>query len=201
LLRVLVIAGHRLVREAMSSLLSQERDMLVVGAVGMDRRRLPEAVALCPDVAVVDIDCENNEGIAAAEELRRCAPGSAVLMLTGWSTPAHLDRALGASPKGLLDKDTSARSLLDGVRRLGRGEMVIEPDLAVTALRARQNPLTQREQDVLRLAESGVPVCEIASRLYLSAGTVRNYLSSAINKTGARNRIEAVRRARLAGWI
>jgi two-component system, NarL family, response regulator DesR len=200
LVRVLVVEELLLLRAAMSSLLSQADDVLVVGAVGPDPRMVPTVVALRPEVAVIDIDGEHYAGIAVAEELGRSLPESAVLMLTGRSSPARLSRALDASPKGLLNKDSPARTLLDGVRRLGRGETVIEPALAVAAIEARRNPLTPREQDVLRLAEDGLLVDEIADRMFLSIGTVRNYLSSAVCKTKARNRIDAIKRARQAGW-
>jgi two-component system response regulator DesR len=177
-----VVAEQRLIRAAMSSLLLQDQAVDVVGSIGTIPEAVPTALALRSEVAVVDIDGANGDGIAVAEAIRRDAPHNAVLMLTGRPTPALVHRALGVPPQGLLAKDNSTEALLDGVHRLRRGEVVIEPDLAAVALPAQHNPLTRRERDVLRLAENGVPVREMATRLVLSAGTVRNYLSSAITK-------------------
>jgi two-component system, NarL family, response regulator DesR len=199
--RVLVVEELRLLRAAICSLLSQQDDFEVVGAVGVDPHAVATVASLRPDVALVDIDGENGEAMRAAAEVRRSSPESAILMITGRPTPGRVYTALATGPAGLLAKDTSAQQLFDGVRRVGRGERVIEPNLAVAALRAQENPLSRREQDVLRLAADGLPLAELAGQLCLSVGTVRNYLSSVITKTGARNRIDAIRLARHAGWL
>lgn len=201
--RVFVIQERQLLRAAMCSLLSQEKDLSVVGAAGTDPRALPDLATPNPDVVVLDIDTEGeaDHGIVLAQKLNRHRPRGAVLMLTGRSTPAYLQLAISAGSRGLVAKDTSAGALVDAVRRLGRGETFIEPRLAQLAAQAARSPLTQRELDVLRLAADGSPVSEIAGRLILSTGTVRNYLSSAICKTQARNRIDAIRVARQAGWL
>ena len=201
MIRVLVVEELRLVRAAMCSLLARQDDLVVVGAIGTDPGALPPVAAMGAEVALVDIDAEGGHALAVAEGLRGHSPDAAILMLTGRPTPGRLHRALAIRPHGLLAKTSSTETLVEGVRRVSRGERVIEPDFAVAALQCHDNPLTRRELDVLRLAAEGVPVTEMADRLYLSAGTVRNYLSSAISKTQARNRIDAIRVARQFGWL
>jgi two-component system response regulator DesR len=201
LVSVLVVEELRLVRAAMCSLLSQPDDFVVVGAVGVDAQAVATVAALCPDVALIDIDHGEGCGMAAAGEVRRASPQSAIVMLAGRPTPGLVRSALSLDPAGLIAKDNSARHLFDGVRKVGRGERVIEPEFAVAALKVMDNPLSNRERDVLRLAADGLPLGDVAARLCLSAGTVRNYLSSAIGKTGARNRIDTIRVARDAGWL
>jgi two-component system response regulator DesR len=201
LVSVLVVEELRLVRAAMCSLLSQQDDFVVVGAVGIDAEAVATVAAVGPDVALIDIDHEEGDAIAAAGEVRRASPMSAIVMLAGRPTPGLVQSALALEPAGLIAKDNSAKHLFDGVRKAGRGERVIEPAFAVAALRAKDNPLSNRERDVLRLAAGGLPLGDLAGRLCLSAGTVRNYLSSAIGKTSARNRIDAIRVARDAGWL
>jgi two-component system response regulator DesR len=200
--RVLVVEELRLLRAAMCSLLSQEDDFVVVGAVGVDASAVSTVAVSQPDVALIDIDAENGAAaVAAVMALRESAPDSAVLMLTGRPAPARMRTALATQPQGLLPKDSSAQTLFEGVRKVGRGGLIIEPRLAVAALRAQDNPLSRREQDVLRLVADGLSLAEVAGQLFLSAGTARNYLSSAMSKTGGRNRIHAVRLASQSGWL
>jgi two-component system response regulator DesR len=154
-----------------------------------------------PDVAVVDIDLPGLDGLSAAEQLHQRLPQCWTLVLTGLSQPGNLLRALKAHVRGFIVKDAPAETLADGVRRVARGERVIDPDLVAAALETGGTPLTDREADVLRAAERGFSTGEIGARLSLSPATVRNYLSNAISKVGGRNRIDAIRIARDAAWL
>jgi two-component system response regulator DesR len=152
-------------------------------------------------VAVLDIDLPGLDGLTAAGRLYEALPGCRTLVLTGLSQPGHLLRALKVHVRGFIVKDAPADTLADGIRRVAAGERVIDPDLVAAALETGVSPLTQRETDVLRAAEDGIATDEIAAKLALSPATVRNYLSNAITKVGARNRIDAIRIARNAGWL
>jgi two-component system, NarL family, response regulator DesR len=154
-----------------------------------------------PDVAVLDIDLPGVDGLTAAEQLHSVLPQCRTLVLTGLSQPGNLLRALKAHVRGFIVKDAPADSLAGGIRQVAAGHRVIDPGLIAAALETGASPLTGRESDVLRAAEEGIATHEIATRLSLSPATVRNYLSNAITKTGARNRIDAIRIARDAGWI
>jgi two-component system response regulator DesR len=154
-----------------------------------------------PDVAILDIDLPGLDGLSAAEELYRRLPECRSLVLTGLSQPGNLLRALKAHVRGFIVKDAPAETLADGVRRVFRGERVIDPELVAAAIETGSTPLTNREADVLRAAESGISTEEMASKLALSPTTVRNYLSNAISKVGGRNRIDAIRIAKNAGWL
>jgi two-component system response regulator DesR len=152
-------------------------------------------------VAVADIDLPGLDGLSAADQLARELPDCKVLVLTGLSQPGNLLRALKVHVRGFVVKDAPAQTLADGVRRVARGERVIDPDLVAAALETGSTPLTAREADVLREAERRLPTEQIATSLSLSPATVRNYLSNAISKVGGRNRIDAIRIARHAGWL
>lgn len=190
-----------MVRGALVALLSYEEDIEVVAELERGDEIVPTALAQQPDVAVIDIDLPGVDGLTAAQELREKLPECRTLILTSLGRPGNLRRALAARAQGFLMKDAPPAYLADGIRRVARGERVVDTELAVAALDTAENPLTPREVDVLRIAAEGASVQEIASRLFLSAGTVRNYLSVIINKTGARNRIDAIRMARDAGWL
>jgi len=154
-----------------------------------------------PDVAVVDIDLPGLDGLTAAEQLHQRLPECRTLVLTGLSQPGNLLRALKVHVRGFIVKDAPADTLADGIRRVAGGERVIDPELVAVALETGSTPLTSREADVLREAETGISTEQIAARLSLSPATVRNYLSNAISKVGGRNRIDAIRIARNAGWL
>lgn len=141
------------------------------------------------------------DGITAAARLHAELPGCRTLVLTGLSQPGHLLRALQGGVRGFLLKDAPSDALARGIRRVAGGERVIDPELVAAALETGSNPLTPRETDVLRAAQGGAPTEEIGAALSLSAATVRNYLSNAITKVGARNRLDAIRIAREAGWL
>jgi two-component system response regulator DesR len=200
-INVLIAEDMHLIRGAMVALLSAEEDIIVVGEVGHGDEVVPACLLHRPDVALIDIGLPGTDGLTATAELSRRLPECKAVILTGLATPAALRRALDAGARGFVVKDTPARQLADCVRRAAAGERVVDPDLAVAALHARKNPLTTRELEVLKAAAEGAPVGEIADRLCLSGGTVRNYLSRILSKVGARTRVEAVTIAREAGWL
>jgi len=201
MIQVLVAEDMHLIRGALVALLSLEEDMRVVAELDRGDEIVSTAVATSPDVAVVDIDLPGMDGLTAAAALHDAVPDCRTLVLTGLSQPGLLLRALQAHVRGFIVKDAPAEALAAGVRRVHAGERVIDPDLIAAALETGTSPLTAREADVLREAESGLPTDQIATRLSLSAATVRNYLSNAISKVGAHNRIDAARIARNAGWL
>ncbi|MFF0521670.1 DNA-binding response regulator [Actinomadura nitritigenes] len=198
---LLIAEDMHLLREALAELLGLEGDMEVVAQVDSGTRVVPAAERYGPDVAVVDIDLPEMDGLVAAALLSERVPGCRVLILTALSRPDHLRRALEAGVAGFVRKDVRPDKLAAAVRTVAAGGTLIHPALASTALPAPQSPLTQRETRVLRLSATGAQPMEIAERLFLSYGTVRNYLTSAVGKLGARNRIDAVRIATESGWI
>jgi two-component system response regulator DesR len=200
-IRVLVAEDMHMIRSALVALLSLESDMEVVAELDRGDAIVETALDTRPDVAVLDIDLPGTDGLTAAEELHRRLPECRTLVLTGLSQPGNLLRALKVHVRGFIVKDAPADTLLGGIRRVAAGERVIDPDLVAAALETGASPLTGRETDVLRAAEDGIPTDQIAARLSLSPATVRNYLSNSISKVGARNRIDAIRIARNAGWL
>ncbi|MBG0831016.1 response regulator transcription factor [Planomonospora sp. ID67723] len=201
MISALIAEDMHLIRGAMAALLSTEQDITVVDEVGHGDEVVGACLRHRPDVALIDIGLPGTDGITAAAELRRRLPSCNTVILTGLATPAALRRALDAGARGFFVKDTPAGQLAECVRRVMAGERVVDPELAVAALNARKNPLTSRELEVLKVAAEGAPVDEIADRLFLSGGTVRNYLSRILAKVGARTRVEAIRIAREDGWL
>jgi two-component system, NarL family, response regulator DesR len=201
MIRVLIAEDMHLIRGALVALVSLEDDLEVVAELDRGDQILEAALRTRPDVAVLDIDLPGLDGLTAAEQLHQRLPECRTLVLTGLSQPGHLLRALKAHVRGFIVKDAPAQTLADGIRRVARGERVIDPELVAAALETGSTPLTDREADVLRAAETGIPTDQIADRLALSPATVRNYLSNAISKVGGRNRIDAIRIARDAGWL
>ncbi|MGC5010349.1 response regulator transcription factor [Streptosporangium sp. DT93] len=201
MISVLIAEDMHLVRGAMAALLSMESDIKVVGETGHGDEVVRSCMELRPDVALIDIGLPGTDGLTATAQLRRRLPECATVILTGLATPAALCRALDVGARGFVVKDTPADQLAGCVRRVAAGEQVVDPELAVAALHAKRNPLTARELEVLGAAAEGAPVGEIADRLCLSGGTVRNYLARILTKVGARTRVEAVRIARQAGWL
>jgi two-component system response regulator DesR len=200
-IRVLVAEDMHLIRGALVALLSLEDDIDVVAELDRGDQVVATALRTRPEVAVLDIDLPGLDGLTAAEQLHRQLPTCRALVLTGLSQPGNLLRALQAHVRGFILKDAPVQSLAAGIRRVAAGERVIDPDLVAAALETGASPLTERESDVLRAAQSGLPTEQIATTLALSPATVRNYLSNAISKVGGRNRIDAIRIARDAGWI
>ena len=195
-----------MVREALAALLGLEPDIEVVARLGRGDEVLPAALALAaagnrPDVAVLDIEMPGIDGLAAAALLRTELPEVKIVILTTFGRPGFLRRAMESGVSAFLVKDSPADKLTQTIRRVLAGERVIDPDLAVAALANGVNPLTPRERDVLEASSDGRTIAEIAAQLYLSEGTVRNYLSGCIQKTGARNRAEALRIASEHGWL
>ncbi|MER5620450.1 response regulator transcription factor [Streptosporangium sp. NPDC002544] len=202
MIRVLIAEDQHVIRGALVALLGLEDDLEIVDSVDSGDAAVPSALAHHPDVAVMDIDMPGTlDGLAAAAELHTRLPGCRILMLTGYGKPAHLRRALAAQVDGFLLKTAPPEELVAAIRKVAAGQRVLDPSLAVTAWDLADNPLTAREADVLRLAASGAGATDIAAQLFLSAGTVRNYLTTITTKLNARNRTDAVRIATEAGWI
>jgi two-component system, NarL family, response regulator DesR len=201
MIKVLIAEDMHLIRGAIAALLGLEQDMEVVAE--LDRGDLIVATALKtePDVAVLDIGLPGLDGLTAAERLHEELPTCRVVILTGMSQPGNLLRALKVHVRGFIPKDAPARTLADGIRRVAAGDRVIDPGMVAAALETGASPLTAREADVLRAAERGLSTEAIGLRLSLAPTTVRNYLSNAIAKTGGRNRLDAIRIARDAGWL
>jgi two-component system, NarL family, response regulator DesR len=200
-IRVLLAEDQSVVRGALAALLALEEDLDVVAQV--DRGDVVAAAAgrVRPDVAVLDLDMPGADGLAAAEALRTAHPGCRVLILTGLPQPAHFLRALQAGVHGYLSKDIPADDLAEAVRSVAAGRQVLDPELVAAARATGPNPLTGREVEVLAAAADGGSTEEIGRALHLSPITVRNYLSRAIGKLDARNRADAIRIAREAGWL
>ncbi|MFY0408342.1 response regulator transcription factor [Solicola sp. PLA-1-18] len=200
-IRVLLADDQGLVRGALAALLDLEPDISVVAEVGRGDEVVTAATSSEPDVALLDVEMPGLDGVAATRELLAARPGCRVLVVTTFGRPGYLRQAMAAGASGFVVKDTPARQLADAVRRVHQGLRVVDPALAADSLSQGETPLTARETDVLSAARDGGTVADVARALSLSEGTVRNHLSSAIGKTGARTRAEAVRIADLNGWL
>ena len=201
MIRVLVAEDQAMVRGALSALLNLEGDIDVVAEAARGDEVLPAALAARPDVALLDIEMPGIDGLQAAAELREHLPTCRVLILTTFGRGGYLRRAMESGAVGFLLKDAPATELAVAIRRAMAGERVVDPDLALAALSEGDNPLTSREREVLQASLGGASIADIARTLYLSEGTVRNHLSVAIQKLGARNRVEAARLAEEKGWL
>ncbi|MGE0028848.1 MAG: response regulator transcription factor [Thermoleophilia bacterium] len=200
-IRLLLADDQALVRQALAALLDLEDDFEVVAEVGRGDEVVGAARRARPDVALLDIEMPGLDGLAAATALARELPEVRVIILTTFGRPGHLRRAMESGALGFVVKDAPAEQLADAVRRVAGGGRVVDPALAAATLAGGASPLTGRERDVLVAARGGATVADIAKALFLSEGTVRNYLSAAIAKTGVRNRIEAIRVADDRGWL
>lgn len=200
-IRLLLADDQGLVRGALAALLSLESDLEVVAEADRGDRVVPVALEARPDVAVLDIEMPGIDGIAATAALRQALPTCRVLVVTTFGRPGYLRRAMEAGASGFLVKDAPAGQLADAIRRVHAGLRVVDPALAAETLATGDSPLTGRERDVLVAARGGGTVADIAKLLVLSEGTVRNYLSSAMGKTSARTRAEAVLIAEQRGWL
>jgi two-component system response regulator DesR len=201
MIKLLLADDQALVRGAMAALLDMEADLKVVAEVGRGDEVVGAAVAQEVDVALLDVEMPGMDGVSAARELRQALPSCKVLMVTTFGRAGYLRQAMAAGAGGFIVKDTPAKQLADAVRRVHQGLRVVDPALAAQSLAQGDSPLTEREAGVLRSARDGGTVADIAKELHLSEGTVRNHLSSAIGKTGARTRAEAVRLAVDNGWL
>ena len=201
MIRLLLADDQALVRGALSALLGLEPDLEVVAEVASGTEVVPAVLEHRPDVALLDVEMPGLDGISAAAEVRRVSPSTRVLIVTTFGRPGFLRRAMQSGADGFVVKDTPAAQLADAVRRVHAGLRVVDPALATDSLVAGESPLTPRETEVLRAARDGSSVAAISKKLFLSEGTVRNHLSSAIGKTGASNRAEAVITADGYGWL
>lgn len=200
-IKVLLADDQALVRGALAALLGLEPDLDVVAEVGRGDEVLDAARRTGAQVCLLDIEMPGGTGIEVTARLRRELPSARVLIVTTFGRPGYLRRALEAGASGFVVKDTPAPELAEAVRRVNAGLRVVDPALAAESLIDGANPLTDREREVLRVALDGGTVAAIAGRVHLSAGTVRNHLSSAIGKTGTTTRAEAARVAQERGWL
>lgn len=201
MIRVVLADDQALVRGALKALLELEGDLEVVGEAGTGEELLATVAKAAPQVAVVDIEMPGVDGIAATTRIRTMHPETRVLILTTFGRPGYLRRALEAGASGFMVKDTPSEELARAVRDIASGGRVVDPKLAAASLFEGENPLTPREQEVLREVEAGHNTAAIAKTIHLSPGTVRNYLSSAISKTHADTSAGAARYARDQGWL
>lgn len=201
MIRVLLAEDQQMFRTAVRRLLELEDDIEVVAEVARGDEVVPAALAAQPDVAVVDIEMPAKDGISAASELKQILPDCRTLMLTMYGRPGFVQRALERGVSGFVLKDAPIEVLAAAIRRCAAGETVVDPSLATQALRAGASPLSTRECEILAACAKGLPTAEVASRLWLSEGTVRNRVSEILGKLGARNRAEAVQIARDRGWL
>ncbi|MFK4082825.1 response regulator [Kribbella sp. NPDC020789] len=200
-IRLLLADDQELIRQALHALLDLEDDFQVVASVGRGDEVTAAALEHSPDIALLDIDMPGLDGLAAAAVLAAQVPDCRTIILTTFGRTGYLRRAMEAGAVGFVVKDAPADTLVDAIRRVAAGERVVDPALAAATLAAGDSPLTARERDVLIAARPGATVAEIAARLYLAEGTVRNYLSAATTKTNTRNRMEALRVAEERGWL
>jgi two-component system response regulator DesR len=200
-IRVLIAEDQAMVRGALASLLRLEDDIDVVAEVERGDRVLEAARKTRPDVALLDIEMPGLDGISVAGDLARELPATRSLILTTFGRPGYMRRALAQGASGFLLKDAPASELAAAIRAVEAGRRAIDPTLAAAAITEGESPLTPREQEVLSAAATHDTAADIAAKLYLSEGTVRNYLSSAIRKLGARNRREAIALATEKGWL
>jgi two-component system response regulator DesR len=200
-IRTLIAESVALMRAGLLVLLAREPDITVVAELDRPEFVIPAARELQPDVAVVDGVMVAHDGFAMILELQAAVPACASIIMSASHSPGELREAVAARADGFVVKDSDPDKITDAIRLVAAGKKALDPDLAFSTLTSQASPLTPREVDVLRLVAQGEPAAEIAGRLYLSVGTVHNYMSRAIGKTGARNRIDAIRIAEGAGWL
>ncbi|AQZ60250.1 DNA-binding response regulator [[Actinomadura] parvosata subsp. kistnae] len=196
--RVLLADDEHLIRGAIAALLDLEDGIEVVAQVGRGDEVVAAVAEHRPDVAVLDIEMPGIDGLSAAEQISsQCK----IVILTSLGRPGYLRRAMAAGVSGFLGKDASAEELAMAIRKVQAGGRYLDAELAAAAMAAGDSPLTERERDALRLAAEGATISRIAGELHLTEGTVRNYLSSAMTKLNAQNRLEAIRTAQRMGWL
>jgi two-component system response regulator DesR len=198
---ILIAEDQRMMRSALAALLELEDDLTVVGTVERGDEVIAAAQRLHPDIVLLDIEMPGGSGLDVIAPLLQAVPDSDVVVVTTFGRPGYLARALGAGARGFLVKDDPVERLAAAIRRVRGGERVVDPQLAAEAFAVSESPLTAREVEVLRASSDGATVHDIARLLSLSTSTVRNYLSNAIGKVGARNRLEALTVARERGWL
>ncbi len=200
-IRVLLAEDQAMVRGALAALLRLEPDIEIIAEVSDGNQALEAALISKPDVALLDIEMPGGDGLSAARSLHERLPACKIVILTTFGRSGYLRQAVEGGAVGFLLKDAPAEQLASAIRHVMAGERVVDPELALSALSDGGNPLTGREQDVLRATLEGASIADIATRLFLSEGTVRNHLSTAIQKLNAQNRIEAARLAQDKGWL
>jgi len=200
-IHILIAEDQAMVRGALAALLALEPDLRVVAEVSRGDLVVAAALAALPDVALLDIEMPGSDGLTVAATLRQALPACRVIMLTTFGRPGYLRRALEAGATGFLLKDAPSAELAVAIRRVCAGERVVAADLALAALSLGDTPLSGREAQILAAARSGRSIAVLAADLHLSEGTVRNHLSAAIQKIGARSRAEAARIAEENGWL
>jgi two-component system response regulator DesR len=201
MIRVLLAEDQAMVRGALAALLRLEGDIQVVAEVGRGDQVVEAALRTQPDVALLDIEMPGMDGLSAAGALGESLPACRIVILTTFGRSGYLRRAMESGAAGFLLKDAPAAELAAAIRRVMAGERVVDPELALSALSDGGNPLTPRERDVLRASLEGASIADMAARLFISEGTVRNHLSAAIQKLNAHNRVEAARLAEEKGWL
>ncbi|MEU8776576.1 response regulator transcription factor [Streptomyces sp. NPDC048606] len=201
MITVVLADDQRIIVDALGQLLDQEEDISVL-ALARDGDKAVAAIQRHrPDVALLDIDMPGQDGLAVTAWVKQNLPQCRVILLTSFGQPGYLTRALAVQADGFLAKDTEVQEIVKTVRQVAAGQRVVDASVALTALTAVPNPLTPREREALEAAESGAPLSEVAARLHVAHGTVRNHLSAAIAKTGSRTRVQAARAARERGWL
>ncbi|TWD73157.1 LuxR family two component transcriptional regulator [Kribbella amoyensis] len=201
MIRVLLAEDDELIRTALAALLEREPDIEVVATASDGRQAVDRALSYRPDVAIVDLQMPVLDGIEVITELARVLPGCAGVILTGHGRPHLLRRALTSGARGFLAKGAPGTALADVVRRVGEGQRYVDPVLAADALTEPASPLTPREAEILTVAGADRPIREVARKVFLSPGTVRNHLAAITRKLDATSRAEAYRAARDNGWI
>jgi two-component system response regulator DesR len=199
--RVLLAEDQAMVRGAIAALLALEEDIEIVAQASRGDEVVALALESGPDVALLDVEMPGGDGLGAAAALRENLPSCRVIILTTFGRAGYLKRAMENGAAGFLLKDAPSSELAKAIHKVMGGERVVDPDLAALALSAGDNPLTEREREVLAASEGGATIEDVAANLYLSEGTDRNYHSAAIKKLGTRNRVEAARLAQRKGWL
>lgn len=200
-IRILLAEDQAMVRGALAALLRLEQDIEVVSEVSQGDQVLQAAIKSRPDVVLLDIEMPGADGLSAAQTLHKSLPSCRIVILTTFGRSGYLRQAMESGAVGFLLKDAPADQLAVAIRRVMAGERVVDPDLALSALSDGDNPLTSRERDVLRASLDGASIADIATQFYLSEGTVRNHISTAIQKLNVRNRMEAAHLAQEKGWL
>jgi two-component system response regulator DesR len=200
MIRIMIAEDQRMLRGALASLLDLEDDLEVIGEAGNGEEALQQISSLKPDLCLMDIEMPVMTGLEVAERIQQLGLNCRIIILTTFARPGFLERAIQAGVQGYLLKDEPSDRLAEAIRRVMNGGREVSPELVFGAAK-EANPLTEREKEVLKLAATGMNANHIATSLHLSYGTVRNYLSEAFNKLGAKNRMEAVSMAEEKGWL
>lgn len=201
MISIVIAEDQTMMRQALTSLLDLEQDLTVVAGVGRGDEVGEVVREHAPDVVLLDIEMPGTSGLDAIADVRRMSPGTAIIVVTTFGRAGYLRRAMDAGARGFLVKDDPVEQLADAIRRVIAGDTVVDQLLAAQALSAGENPLSEREAEVLAASDGGIPIAEMAQSLHLATATVRNYLSAAIGKLAARNRSEALEIARRNGWV